>query len=42
MVLGIAWMFDGIPGEISPGLQRYPAHLEQEIAEFSISIHSQS
>jgi len=39
MLLGIAWMFDGIPGEIAPGLQRYPLHLEQEIAEYSIKIH---
>jgi adenosylhomocysteinase len=40
MLLGIAWMFDGIPDDVSPGLQRYPAHLEREIAEFSVSIHS--
>jgi adenosylhomocysteinase len=38
MLLGIAWMFDGIPEGISPGLQRYPAQLEQEIAAFSISM----
>jgi hypothetical protein len=25
MLLGIAWMFDGIPEDIAPGLQRYPA-----------------
>jgi S-adenosylhomocysteine hydrolase len=37
MLLGIAWMFDGIPDDISPGLQRYPAHLEREIAELSVS-----
>jgi len=40
MLLGIAWMFDGIPGDIAPGLQRYPAHLERAIAELSIKIHS--
>lgn len=39
MLLGIAWMFDGIPGGIAPGLQRYPAHLEREIAELSVKIH---
>ncbi len=42
MLLGIAWMFDGIPDDISPGLQLYPAHLEREIAELSVRIHSQS
>jgi adenosylhomocysteinase len=42
MLLGIAWMFDGIPDDIAPGLQLYPAHLEREIAETSIRIHSQS
>jgi adenosylhomocysteinase len=36
MLLGIAWMFDGIPDDIAPGLQRYPLHLEREIANFSI------
>jgi adenosylhomocysteinase len=40
MLVGTAWMFDGIPEEISPGLQLYPAHLEREIAERSIEIHS--
>ena len=40
MLLGIAWMFDGIPEDISPGLQPYPAHLEREIAGTSIKIHS--
>ena len=42
MLLGIAWMFDGIPDDTIPGLQRYPAHLEREIAELSIKIHSKS
>jgi adenosylhomocysteinase len=42
MLLGIAWMFDGIPSEIKPGLQPYPAHLEREIAELSVRIHNQS
>jgi adenosylhomocysteinase len=40
MLLGIAWMFDGIPEEIQPGLQFYPAHLEREIAELSVRIHT--
>ena len=40
MLLGITWMFDGIPEDIVPGLQRYPAHLEREIAELSVKIHS--
>jgi len=42
MLSGIAWMFDGIPDNILPGLQLYPAHLEREIAELSIKIHSKS
>ena len=40
MLLGIAWMFDGLPGDIEPGLQRYPPHLEREIAEFSVSLRT--
>jgi adenosylhomocysteinase len=40
MLLGIAWMFDGIPEEISPGVQRYPLALERQIAEFSLKLHS--
>jgi adenosylhomocysteinase len=42
MLLGIAWMFDGIPEDTAPGVQLYPAHLEREIAEMSIKLHSQS
>jgi len=42
MLLGIAWMFDGIPGDIAPGLQRYPAHLEREIAGLSVRIRSKN
>jgi adenosylhomocysteinase len=42
MLLGIAWMFDGIPDDISPGLQRYPAHLEREIAELSVRLRGES
>jgi S-adenosylhomocysteine hydrolase len=38
MLAGIAWMFDGIPDDIKPGLQLYPAHLEREIAELSVQI----
>jgi adenosylhomocysteinase len=41
MLLGIAWMFDGIPNNIKPGLQRYPAHLEREIAEMSVKIYNE-
>jgi adenosylhomocysteinase len=39
MLRGIMWMFDGIPDDIKPGLQIYPAHLEREIAERSMKIH---
>lgn len=39
MLLGIAWMFDGIPAEIAPGLQRYPVQLEREIAQTSLRLH---
>jgi adenosylhomocysteinase len=42
MLLGIAWMFDGIPNEIEPGLQRYPLHLERQIAEVSIKLRSEN
>lgn len=40
MLLGIAWMMDGIPQDIKPGLQLYPAHLERQIAEYSLKVHS--
>jgi adenosylhomocysteinase len=39
MLLGMAWMFDGIPDHIQPGLQLYPAHLEREIAELAVRLH---
>lgn len=39
MLLGITWMFDGLPADIQPGLQLYPAHLEREIAELSVKLH---
>lgn len=42
MLLGIAWMFDGIPDDVSPGLQLYPAHLEREIAALSVRMHGES
>jgi len=42
MLLGIAWMFDGIPENILTGLQLYPVHLEREIAELSVGIRSKS
>lgn len=41
MLLGIAWMFDGIPDDIQPGLQRYPAHLEREIAGLSVRLYDE-
>ena len=41
MLLGIAWMFDGIPEDISAGVQLYPAHLEREIAELSNQFNSE-
>lgn len=40
MLVGIAWMFNGIPTETQPGVQRYPAHLEREIAELSVKLYS--
>jgi hypothetical protein len=39
MLLGVAWMFDGIPEDVQPGLQLYPAHPEREIAQLSVKIH---
>jgi adenosylhomocysteinase len=42
MLLGIAWMFDSIPEDISPGLQLYPTHLEREIADVSVRVHSKN
>ena len=38
---GILWMFDGIPPEVKPGLQLYPATLEREIAQLSVRLHSE-
>ncbi|MCL4562920.1 MAG: adenosylhomocysteinase [Chloroflexi bacterium] len=42
MLLGIAWMFDDLPDDITPGLHPYPAHLERVIAELSVKIRSSS
>jgi adenosylhomocysteinase len=42
MLLGLSWMFEGIPEDIQPGLQLYPNHLEQEIAALSVKIHSEA
>lgn len=39
MLLGITWMFDGLPAGAQAGVQRYPAELEQEIAELSVQIY---
>ncbi len=41
MLLGIAWMFEHLPGDAEPGLQLYPKHLEHEIASFSIQLSQQ-
>ncbi len=38
MLLGITWMFEGLPDNIKPGLQPYPAHLEQKIAKKSVNL----
>lgn len=38
LLLGIAWMFDGVPADITPGLQRYPLHLERQVAEMSVRL----
>jgi adenosylhomocysteinase len=40
MLLGILWMFDGIPEDIRPGVQPYPTHLERQIAEISVKLQS--
>ena len=42
MLLGIAWMFDGIPNDIRPGLQQYPPQLERQIAEMSVKLRSEN
>ena len=42
MLLGLTWMFDGIPADIQPGLQLYPTHLEKEVAAMSVKLHSQA
>jgi len=39
MLLGITWMFDGLSPGIQPGLQRYPQHLEREVAETALRLH---
>ena len=38
MLRGISWMFDGGAEDAPPGVQPYPAELEQEIARFSIQL----
>ena len=38
MLVGIAWMFNGMPADTKTGLQRFPIHLEQEIAQRSIEL----
>jgi len=39
MLLGMAWMFDGIPDVVPKGIQPYPVNLEQEIAELSLKYY---
>jgi adenosylhomocysteinase len=41
MLLGLKWMLDGGVGEMSNGLQLYPRHLEQEIANMSMELYLQ-
>jgi len=41
MLIGIAWMFENLPGGAEPGLQLYPAHLERKIATLSIQLSQQ-
>jgi adenosylhomocysteinase len=38
MVAGISWMFDGGAQGAPPGVQRYPAVLEEEIARLSLEL----
>ena len=38
MLLGIAWMFGGIPEHIGSGIQRYPLDLERQVAELSMQL----
>ena len=40
MLLGISWMFEGIPAGTKPGLQTYPRQLEREIADLSVEMSS--
>ena len=40
MLRGVSWMFDSGAEGVPPGLQPYPAELEQEIAQFSLSLHA--
>lgn len=41
MLRGIGWLFDGGAEGASPGLQPYPASLEQEIARLSLKLHAE-
>ena len=38
MLRGIAWMFDGGADDAAPGVQPYPAELEQEIARLAVEL----
>lgn len=40
MLRGISWMFDGGAKGLPPGLQQYPAELENEIASLSVELRS--
>ena len=39
MLLGIAWMFDGIPEDIAPVCSATRFTWKREIAELSVRIH---
>lgn len=38
MLRGLTWMMDGLPDDVRPGLQPYPAALEREIAARSVAL----
>jgi adenosylhomocysteinase len=39
MLLGMQWLFDGLPEGTLNGLQLYPRHLERQIAEMSMELY---
>jgi adenosylhomocysteinase len=42
MLRGIGWLFDGGAEGARPGVQPYPAELEQEIARLAIRLHGEA